>query len=90
MSILFPAIAQNPAEREAWRQEDGWGFYLQDELLEEEKHERPQRNYFFLGRPRAICGRREGDKQSRKSQERYLPFSHLALPSSPSFFSYSN
>ena len=31
------------------------GTYLQDELLEEEKHERPQRSNFFLGRPWTIC-----------------------------------
>lgn len=35
------------------------GVYLQDELLEKEKHECPQRNDFFLGWPRTICSRGE-------------------------------
>lgn len=30
------------------------GVYLKDELLEEEKHECPQRKHFFLGRPGTI------------------------------------
>lgn len=46
------------------------GFYLQDELLEEEKHERTQRNDFFLGRPWAICSRSKRDKQKSESQDK--------------------
>lgn len=51
------------------------GFYLQDELLEEEKHERTQRNDFFLGRPWAICSWRKRDKQKSESQDKNPPTS---------------
>lgn len=51
------------------------GFYLQDELLEEEKHERTQRDDFFLGRPWAICSWSKRDKQKSESQDKNSPTS---------------
>lgn len=45
------------------------GTYLQDELLEEEKHERPQRNYFFLGRPWPICSWKERERTNQTETE---------------------
>lgn len=48
------------------------GIYLQNELFEEEKHERPQRDYFFLGWPRPICGLKENERNNEKRERRYF------------------
>ncbi len=55
------------------------GIYLQDELLEEEKHERPQRNYFFLGRPWTICSWRESEKQWNWERKYYNQIRYLSV-----------
>lgn len=50
------------------------GIYLQNELFEEEKHERPQRDYLFLGWPRPICGfKKINEARIRKKSRYHLP-----------------